>query len=218
MNTTAVKLANTLVKGKDGTPLIVFRGERSRNSQLGFHTLLPSLSFGSLAAAQQYAEGTYLESASDPRIFECYLNIQKPLFNREDPFIEFPEIVAAVGFDLALKLAIRYQDYAMNTDNWSCYLDPNDHYRGVADLYAAEPDKLEQLYTNIFPILDDPEFVEAAKAAGYDGAIYNGTGANLAELEYRIFDANQAYCARTGKCFGIEARRRREIKGEGMTP
>lgn len=218
MNTTAAKLAGTLVKGEDGTPLIVYRGERSFNSQPGFHTLLPSLSFGSLAAARQYAEGTYLESASDPRIFECHLNIQKPLFNRADPFIDFPEIVAVVGFDLALKLAIRYQDYAINTDNWRCYLDPGDRYHGVAELYAAEPDKLEQLYTNIFPILDDPEFVEAAKAAGYDGAIYNGTGANLAELEYRIFDAGQAYCARTGKCFGVAAQRERELDEEGLTP
>ncbi|WP_410951142.1 hypothetical protein [Pseudomonas sp. S1(2024)] len=218
MKRTPAELSGTLVKGEDGAPLIVYRGERDRNSRPGFHTRLPSLSFGSLEAAQQYAEGSYPETASDPRIFECYLNIQRPLFNREDPFIEFPEIVAVVGFELALKLAIRYQDYAMNTDNWRCHLDPDDRYHGVADLYAAEPDKLEQLYTNIFPILDDPEFVVAAKAAGYDGAIYNGTGANLAELEYRIFDASQAYCARTGKCFGVLTRRERERDEEGLTP
>lgn len=212
------ELTNTLVKGADGAPLIVYRGERERNSQPGFHSMLPSLSFGSLEAAQQYAEGSFSQSASDPRIFECYLNIRNPLFNRADPFIDFPEIVAVVGFDLALKLAIRYQDYAMNTDNWVCNLNPDDRYQGVEDLYAAEPEKLDELYTNIFPILDDPEFVEAAKVAGYDGAIYNGTGANLADLEYRIFDANQAFCAKTGKCFGVKTRRLREMEDEGLTP
>ena len=213
------KFAGTLVKGEDGLPLVVFRGERAVGGSTGFHTRLPSISFGSFEAAKIYSE-TDTQSGDgsyEPKILACHLNIQKPMFNRRDCFIDFPEIVEAVGFDLALKLAIRYEDYAMNTDNWCSNLNRNDLYKGVAQLYAAEPEQIYELYTNIFTILDDPEFVAAAIANGFDGAIYNGTGANLLEEEYRIFDPKQAFCANTGMCYGGPIVRERHVEESGLS-
>ena len=89
--------------------------------------------------------------------------------------------------------------YVLNTNNWCERIDPQRVYGDVATLAAQAPHLIKDLYLDIFPILDDLEFVEAAKKRGFDGAIYNGTGEKLLTKEYRIFDQSQAIFALTGQ-------------------
>jgi hypothetical protein len=216
MNKLSAMLANTLVKNTAGEPLVVYRGERHNPDTSKFHSRLPSLSFAGLEAASQYSIRDW-DVATKSHIHEVFLNIQNPVFNSEDPFIEYPEIEAVVGKELATALVIRHSDHVMNTGNWNEHLDPGMAYRNVAELLAAQPEKIEDIYLDIYPILDDVEFVHTAQKAGYDGAIYIGTGANMQESEYRIFDASQAYCAKTGRCYGVAPRRERTPEAEGLS-
>jgi hypothetical protein len=186
---------------------LVYRGEFGAvdGNPTGFQATRASYSFGDIRIANIYSDygsgSKYSFSGGEraPKVFPVYLDIRNPVVNWEDPFIEYPEILAAVGEELALKLLIKHQNYVFHTSNWRERIDPQGTYGDVATLAEKAPHLIKDLYLDIFPILDDHEFVEAAKKRGFDGAIYNGTGENLLQQEYRIFDQSQAVFALTGE-------------------
>jgi hypothetical protein len=202
-----IDLSQTKVVGKDGKPLLVYRGEFGEvdGNPAGFQATRASYSFGDLRIANIYSKNgpaselTYDGRNRAPKVFAVYLDIRNPVVNWEDPFIEYPEILAAVGEELALKLLIKHQNYVFHTSNWRERIDPQGTYGDVATLAEKAPHLIKDLYLDIFPILDDHEFIEAAKKRGFDGAIYNGTGENLLRQEYRVFDQSQAIFALTGE-------------------
>lgn len=177
----------------------VHRGEHGADpAKGGFQSRLPSLSFGSMAAAKLYSTSPNNRSldktASAPRIRSVYLKIDNPVVSDpDDPFIDFKTIERVVGRKRAAEMAVEYESHIMNTNNWEENFSGG--FQSVEELLRARPESLGDLYMDAYVILDDPGFVAAAREAGYDGAIKAGTGENAMEPEYQIFDSNQAKLA-----------------------
>jgi hypothetical protein len=203
-------LSKTQAVGDDGKPLLLYRGETGVHSgnPLALQSKLGSYSFGDRRIANIYA-GFDEQGRSDyqgndygpkeQRLYQVYLDIQNPVVNWKDPFIEYPDLLKSVGAEVALELLIKHQDHVFNTDNWGSNIDPDEEYGDVATVALKAPDLLEEIYLDIWPILDDPLFVNEARKRGFDGAIYNGTNQNSRCQEYRVFDASQVIFALTGE-------------------
>lgn len=203
-------LSQTQAVGEDGKPLLLYRGETGIHSgnPLALQSKLASYSFGDQRIANIYAgideDGREIYqgneySLKEQRVYPVYLDIRNPVVNWKDPFIEYPDLFKSVGAEVALQLLIKHEDHVYNTDNWFSNIDPDEEYGDVATVAAKAPHLLEEIYIDIWPILDDPLFVNEAKKRGFDGAIYNGTNQNSRKQEYRVFDASQVIFALTGE-------------------
>lgn len=170
----------------------------------GFHSKTPeSLSFGDRDTANHYAMepnapdevGAWKEgrvrSAEAPRVTPVHLKIENPIIHdMQDPFMELSDVRRKLGRAEAERVARQHAEYIHNTSNWDEKFAGK--YADVEDLLTRNPRALDRLYVDAFPVLDDPLFVQAAKAKGYDGAIYGGAGHNALKPEYRIFHPDQA--------------------------
>ena len=194
--------AGSKVINESGDPLIVYRGEHGNTNNISsvekekygdfFQTRLGSLSFGSLEAANTYAQypNNKNDSAESPRVIPAYLSIKKPFINeKEDPFVDFSYIADKLGKNVALKFAKKHSEYIENTDNW--YEKFADEFSNVDDLLKTSPENVTDLYIDGYPLFDDVEFVDILKKNGYDGAIIGGNGETAMEAEYRVFSKDQ---------------------------
>jgi len=202
----AEKIQGTQVVDEQGQPLLVYRGEhglKASSSKPQFESLLGSISFGEIETATHYAQNPnrrdMANSTLAPRIYPVYLVIKKPLMNRQDNFIDYPEMVEAIGEDEARRFMIKHQDSAMNTDNWCSNLNEDDQYEDIRDMSEKAPELMAETYVEIFHLLDDPDFVRLAKAAGYDGALYGSSGVGAGQMEYRVFEPKAVVFALTGE-------------------
>jgi len=201
-----------------GDPLRVFRGEhgeipesasaRSAASdpttgpapsleEIGYgqyHSRLDSLTFtDDPAVASVYAldPNDPRETALQPRVLPVYLRIARPIMDdADDPFMDMSVIDDALGRAEMLRFASRYGDQIANTNNW--FENFMSEFASVDEVISRAPERVRDLFTNAYILLDDPDFVAAARAAGYDGAIHRGSGESLDATEYRVFDASQA--------------------------
>jgi hypothetical protein len=176
-------------------PIYAYRGEHGEDAPaVGFHTRLPSISFGTERAARVYAANPNDPAdghARNPRIRRYLLTISNPITaDPQDPFLDLSAIAERLGHGFAREMALRHAGQIMHTNNWEENF--ADRFSSVEDLLARDPSALNKLYLYAYPLLDDPDFIAAARVAGYDGAIYGGVGDNACEPEYRIFDASQA--------------------------
>lgn len=185
-------LAGTRVVDADGRPRVVYRGEHGDPSTR-FQSRLPSLTFTASAdVAKIYATtpNRREDSVTQPRVIAAHVAIRRPILETvDDPFFDFADVERTLGRDVAVQFALRYADRVMATSHWE------DTYAGVPSveaLLAERPEALRALFVDAYLLLDDPEFVDLARAAGYDGAIHLGNGASALEVEYRVFDAEQA--------------------------
>lgn len=184
-----------------GNPLVVYRGEHGAGEG-EIQSRLPSISFGSIEAANAYAmePNDRRDTAEAPRVAPVYLRIENPIIeNRDDPFVDVSDLMIKLGKKAARELALSHAGDIEYTGNW----DENfsGEYESVADLLKRDPGRLGELYLDAFRLLDDPRFVELAKAKGYDGAIHIGNGKTATDVEYRIFDASQAKSVNNGGAF-----------------
>lgn len=175
--------------------IYAYRGEHGEEApEKGFHTRLPSISFGTENAATTYARSPNDRAdgyARNPRVRRYRLTINNPiLVDSNDPFVDLSRVAELLGDAFARTMALRHAGQIMHTNNWE--ENYAEQFDSVEDLLAKEPAALSELYLNAYPLLDDPDFIAAARAAGYDGALYGGVGDNACEPEYRIFDASQA--------------------------
>lgn len=177
----------------DGSPRVVYRGEHGETETGELQTQLGTYTFSSPEVASVYAVSPNSHSvAAAPRVIPAYLAIRNPVFDlRDDPFVELSEVERKLGRDVAEQAVIRAGlRGVVNTSNWE---------ENFAALYGSdverflreEPAALSQVYMDAYVLLDDPEFVAAARAGGYDGAIHLGNGESALELEYRVFDREQ---------------------------
>lgn len=190
------------VVDRNGRPLPVFRGEHAEGpAQL--RTLLASFTFSDAEVASLYAMQPNDSSmeAESPRIYPVYLRIRRPFRGNDygDPFIDLSEIERLFGKEEAIRLALKFEDQIMNTGYWqeTWYGD----FWTVKDMVEAHPDRLGDLYFNLFYLLDDPEEVERLRQAGYDGAIYDGSGESSGSTEYRVFSPEQVWSIPAGQPF-----------------
>ena len=212
----AVLLKNTVVKDKQGAPLKVYRGEHSPldTSDTGVKTLLGSLSFGDAQTASTYAcePNNSTHTADSPRIYGAYLIMNNPFFNDGgDPFIDFSHVEARLGKQLADHFFLKHAASAENTNNWQEEIDPDNEWGSIAEFHKHHPERMNELYMELYYLLDDPEFVNILKEKGFDGAIYSGSGANGGEDEFRVFDKTSIIYAISRE---IEPKPRRELSLE----
>jgi hypothetical protein len=189
-----MNLSNTVVVDAQGQPLAVYRGEHGMHDHF-IQSLLPSISFGDEAAARQYAmhpNQPHLR-AERPRILKAYLNITKPVFNRSgDSYVDYDDLVELVGLRLANRMFCKFAEVVMATDAWAdMVVHSLKAWRTVESLIAQRLDLMSQLCIQVYPLLDDPEFIEHTRSLGFDGAIHMGSGFNSGADEYRVFDQNQ---------------------------
>jgi GNAT superfamily N-acetyltransferase len=189
---------NSLVKDAQGHPLVVYRGEHGEyQADRDFHSRHPAISFGGPATATLYAEQPNYrdDHAVNPRVYPCYLRIEKPIVNDDsDPFIDFSIIAEALGDDVARRFALKHQEGITDTGRWMEEL--SETYKSVEQMLTRDPHMLREVYMMAFPLLDDGEFIQALQAKGYDGAIHGPYGeGDHDEAEYKIFDASQAKSA-----------------------
>ena len=188
---------------KNNKPMVVYRGEHGETTDGQFHTRLGSLSFGSANAATIYATSPNVKTDKKvaPRIIPAYLSIKNPIINDDqDPYIEFSTIINALGQKKAIEIAKEFSDHIVNTNNWEEISEETDVI-SVDEFVEKYPERLNELYLNIYPLLDSNKIVKWFKDAGYDGAIYGGTGSTAFETEYRVFSNTQikSSISNTGK-------------------
>jgi hypothetical protein len=186
-------LRGTLAMERDGTPSICWRGEHGPHTS-DFQSNLASLSFGSREAACLYATepNDHRMSIDAPRVSPWLLRIARPVMNDpDDPFIDLPLLARAIGREATTAIAVRMAEHIVDTGNWQ------DHFQDlwgsdVAGLLRWRPASMDDLYLVAYQVFDDPEAVGLLQAAGHDGAICGGMGANALETEWRLFDAHHA--------------------------
>jgi len=189
------------VVDKNGAPLRVFRGEHGEVTG-SVTTLLPSITFTDQPAeASLYAQdpNQYGLDPEAPRVSPAYLSIKNPIMNDPyDPFINYSALIDALGLEKTIEIARRnnLRHDVRESQAWedNFYGD----YDSLQDLLRRDPERLGELYTFAYMVLDDPGAVEALTEAGYDGAIHGGFGDTVsadpdtpASVEYRVFDESQ---------------------------
>jgi hypothetical protein len=185
-------LKGTKAVDKEGRPVTAYRGEYGPSDRLS--TESGSYSFGTRDAANLYAtEPNNLNAVTEAmKVFPAQLSIRKPLINTPgDPFIDLPVLRKALGKKEFDRVVRENADRIEGTGAFDELADAKG-YTSVLDLMKKNPKDLDSLYTEIFPILDDPKTVKTLQRRGYDGAIYGGSGATALEPEYRIFSPSQA--------------------------
>jgi hypothetical protein len=154
-----------------------------------------AISFSTGPVATHYAthpnnRGDHVENA---RVYCCDLTIRKPLLNNpHDPFISFTDLVEAIGIPNALKIYIEQKDWVCSTDMWDTY--QKKVGLTYTEMLSSEnwEEHLCNLDVQLYPLLDNNEYIGWFKAAGFDGAVFQGSGVGNGQPEYVIFDRTQA--------------------------
>ncbi|HDR9103475.1 TPA: hypothetical protein QDB04_000195 [Burkholderia vietnamiensis] len=183
--------AHSVVVAKDGNLLTVYRGQHGAAEHWA-ESKLGSLSFGTQRAASIYAmsPNNRNDKALSPKVFPVYLDIRNPFVNAQDPFLDLSRYAEVFGLEETKRIALKFEDHVMNTNVW-LELSEDIKHPTVEKLMTEYPDRLLELYFNIYPLLDDVEEVARLRTAGFDGAIYDGSGETATETEYRAFSENQ---------------------------
>lgn len=181
-----------ILRDAQGDPIVVYRGEHSADGQW-LRTRLPGLTFSTASVANIYAQEPNdlgdLDGEMAPRIMAAHLVMKRPFVNTPgDPFIELSDVVAALGQDKALKIALDNAEVIQETSAW---LDADDVGDSVEQFLARNPSEVTRFYVDAYRLLDDPQVVQWLIDAGYDGAIHCGNGAGAHEPEYRVFSPEQ---------------------------
>lgn len=186
-----------------GEPRVSYRGEWGMTGEV-VNTRRGSITFGGRSDANLYA--------TDPNdlvdypwnkaghLIPAFVRLQRPVINTpDDPFIDFSVIEKALGRDAAIRIAMRHQQYVMETDYW--YENYSESALTFDLLLLENPDVISELYCIAHPLFDDPVTVAEFAAAGFDGAIhgpYGGTHGeeldadDLDQVEFKLFHAGQA--------------------------
>lgn len=216
----AVLLKNTVVRDGQGAPLKVYRGEHSALAagDSGVKTLLGSVSFGDPKTASSYAiePNNSNHTAEAPRVYPAYLIINKPFLNDPgDPFVDFGYVEKRLGKEVADRFFLKHASFAENTNNWQDEINPDCKWGSIAEFHKAHPERMNELYMELYPLLDDPDFIALLREKGYDGAIYCGSGENGVEDEFRVFDSTSIIYALSRE-IELKPRREKSLEAEGL--
>jgi hypothetical protein len=198
-------IGNTKVVNEYGEPVIVYRGQHRGDAAPEFlESTVASFSFGDADIATTYAEqpnyGDKFYWGKAPAVMPAYLKIENPFVNYGchsnsscEPFIDISTAIARLNLtqEEAFELARFGSEGIQNTNNWE-EISKEFDVHSIDELIEQHPEKVPDLFFEIFYMLDDHRWVNRIKEAGYDGAIYGGSGENEAEAEYRVFDQSQA--------------------------
>lgn len=183
-----------------GQPLLLYRGQHGQGVGDRIHTRLPSITFCEerIAAVYARAPNDHRESADEPRILRGYLKIERPVVvNPDDPFVDFSDLIEALGFDKAATIARELSSRVEDTGAWHDG-ELGEDFTGVEDLLRVAPDRLVECYVDAYHIFDCPKYVQWFRQAGFDGAIHCGNGESASEVEYKVFSAGQVMLVSDG--------------------
>lgn len=178
----------------NGQPVLVFRGEHGRRDRRRIQSRHAAISFGDVETAILYATDPNDQSllVEEPRVMPAYLHIANPIVkDTGDPFIDLARLQVALGRDEAVRIALKFESHIRDTGFWYENVQPEFQSIGVGDFLKRFPERLSELYFQIFVYLDDFEEVAKLRAAGFDGAIHCGFGDNGTDPEYKVFNEGQ---------------------------
>lgn len=190
-------LCQTWVVNEQKEPIQVYRGQHGSTPMqpdaVGLQSTLASITFTS----DPSVASTYAMQPNDwrlipiaPCVLLAYLDIRNPVFWLEDdPFVDFSVLSFALGADASLRFARKFSAHVEDTNLWAEDLSPL--FKSVDDFLNKYPERVGELCVQAWVLLDDFEFVQTAKDAGFDGAMSLGSGESATIDEYRIFDAAQ---------------------------
>lgn len=154
-----------------------------------------AISFSTGSVATQYAthpnhKGDIVEN---PRVYCCDLTITKPLFNNpKDSFISARQLIDAVGPGKALQIYQEMEEVVKSTDTWARIQEQFKFDYKIMFEFRKFERHLFGLDIPLWPLLANDEYVSWFKEAGYDGAVFQGSGVGNDAPEYVIFDRAQA--------------------------
>lgn len=187
-------LGRSVVRDADGSPTTVWRGEHGEHDGRDFRTRHGSLSFGGRETACVYAQNPNErgDHAWAPRVSAWHLRIERPVMNDpSDPFMDLGLLVAALGRERTIGIALQHADRIVDTGHW--IEEYADLWGGdVAGLLRFRPAALDDLYVQAFVVMDDRAVCGELARLGYDGAICGGWGENALETEWRLIDPANA--------------------------
>lgn len=177
---------------RNGDPVVVYRGEHGEPGEVPFQTRQGSITFvDHPRAASRYATvpNDRRDTPRSPRVFRVTLDIRKPVINQPgDPFIDGTLISMVVGEEKARGILTRHADAIESTDNWHRL---GAGFADACHFLKERPECFGELYLEAYHVLDDANAVDVFREAGYDGAIYRGSGVTRNNVEYRVFSPCQ---------------------------
>lgn len=140
------------------TTYLAYRGQHGSKDEI--ETFLPSISFGPLEIAEQYASTPNQRDSLviKSRIFQVELSIDNPFINQPgDCYLDLEDLLAKLP--------------------------------GItADEIPIEPHPcMDYVIYQVWRLLDNHWFVNKLVEYGYDGAIYMSSGCGGGLVEYRLF-------------------------------
>lgn len=189
-----MNLSNTKAVGSDGLPLLVYRGEHGMHDHF-IQSRMPSITFGSQKAAEHYAlnPNVMADVVQIPRVLVARLAIDNPVFNQpHDPLIDWADLVKIIGLAHTYNVFVHFDAHVRNTNAWDRICSKSSRqWTSVQELLDKAPWFAKELCILCYVLLDYTLFVERASWLGFDGAIYQGSGETLTEVEYRVFNPSQ---------------------------
>lgn len=166
----------------------LFRGQHGHRDE-GLRTQLASLTFSDYEVARTYALHSR-QPVICPKIFEARIDIPKLLVNTpDDPFIDYPDLVAALGREAVESFIIDPSLQLYMTNGWERICQETNHrWATIEEVLAHAPTLLEYLPIQLYHLCDLPRVVDLMKQAGYGGALYRGSGCGMDVFEVRVFD------------------------------
>lgn len=188
--------------------MTVWRGQWCGEPVL--RSALPTITFGSRAAAERYASEPNDRNLARgrevrPVLFEARLDLGRIWCRIApddfDPFIDLDAIASEFGREIMLAVVRDCRGQIEETGGYEDLhaetgLDLDGMLEAWTDRIGFLPPVLGHLALRV------PEFVEALKAAGYDGVMIGGCGDNALEAEWHIFDPARALDPETGRPIG----------------
>lgn len=181
------------VRGPDGCPLLVFRGEHGEPGNTLVQTRQGSITFGDRQTASMYAASPNdrRDTPTASRVLPAYLRITRPFVNDpDDPYVDAGILRYVLSTDEFEYVLNAHEAGLYYTNAWE-ELGIVRGYTSVHDLWHNDVEGFDQLPFLVFRILDDPIIVEMLRGKGYDGAVYAGYGYNFERAEYRVFSEDQ---------------------------
>ena len=175
---------------------IVYRGYRNSSAEKEISSKSGSIVFvnnpniADKYAIMNYKNNTFLKDNSDKAysVMKAKLKFSNPL-KSYDPFIYFKDLENVMPKNIIIGWAVQMFNWIKETNFWK---EDFKEFKGIEELLkSARASDFWKLYTQAYPLLDDYLFIEDLKKAGFDSAIYRGSGVGLASVEIRVFDKSQ---------------------------
>ena len=172
----------------------VWRGQWG--GEAGLRSALPTIAFGSHAAATIYAHSpndrTLSAAAPAPQVFEARLTpsrvYARMMPDAGDSFLDLDVVAEDFGDDMVDLLIREFGSHIKDTGSFEHLF--SEHGIDLPQMPAAwREGRLPYLPPmQAYLALQQPEFVEALRGAGYDAVLIGGCGMNAREREWHALD------------------------------